>query len=390
MKSFVFVALMTGLCQAFFPETLRGQACTASAMQWVYDAESKSAAGNNAEAANALEKAAGLCVNSCKILTAVGETYAKMGNLRRAARYVDDARSLGCVVSAGLARAAANAPPLVTPAPPPPTPAAGTSDVSFVRQKWALVVGIDRFLHAEVPPLHLSAKDARDFADTLLDPAVGRFQKETVTLLLNEEATVGRIKTEISKIARNARPDDLVVLYFSTHGSSKELDLATEQGKTGYIVAYDTDVQNLYATAFPMDELKRVVDWRFKAGRVVTFLDTCYSGDTVRDGGKGLTLGMIPEDSIAKVAQGKGRVVITSSRSTEQSWECEAYHNSCFTHELLQALREKNGLSTVTELYRQLQLKVPAVVLREKRRSQNPIMQPESGRVEIVIGTPID
>jgi hypothetical protein len=53
-------------------------------------------------------------------------------------------------------------------------------------------------------------------------------------------------------------------------------------------------------------------------------------------------------------------------------------------------MRQNNGLSTITDLYKQLQLTVPEVVMREKKARQNPLMQPENGKLNIVIGTPID
>jgi hypothetical protein len=370
----IFGALLSGV--AFLPYAW-GQACTPRAMQSVYEAQSKLAAGDTAAAAQLLEKAADLCVNSCRVFVAVAETYAKMNNSQLAARYQGFAKSLGCSVTSNLA---------VSSKANDTIPAKD----SYVRQKWALVVGIDHFLHSDIPTLHLSAKDARDFAAALEDPQIGRFRPGTVTLLVNEEATLRRIRSEISKIGKVSRPDDLVVLYFSSHGSSKDMDVAADKGKTGYIVTYDTDVQDLYPTAFSMKELKDVVDSRLNSGRVITFLDTCYSGDTVqRESAKGMEIGL-PESEIARVAQGTGRVVITSSRSNEQSWECETYNNSCFTHQLLEAMRQNNGLSTITDLYKQLQLTVPEVVMREKKARQNPLMQPESGKLNIVIGTPVD
>jgi hypothetical protein len=371
------------ICSLAFSHAAWSQACTPRAMESVYEAQSKLAAGNAIAAAQLLERAADVCVNSCKVFLAIAETYTKMNNPQIAARYQESAKLLGCSVS------------------PSPAAATNTSETagkdsvvsvvkdSYVRQKWALVVGIDHFLHPNIPALHLSAKDARDFAAALENPQVGRFLPGTVTLLVNEDATLQRIRSEINRIGKVARPEDLVILYFSSHGSSKDMDTAADKGKTGYIITYDTDVEDLYPTAFSMKELKDVVDSRLNSGRVITFLDTCYSGDTVRGSSKGMEIGL-PENEIAKVAQGTGRVVITSSRSNELSWECDVYQNSCFTHQLLEAMRQNNGLSTITDIYKQLQLTVPQVVMREKKARQNPLMQPESGKLNIVMGTPID
>ncbi|SRR6266481_591247 len=382
MRSFSIFVYIVVILLPFHSRVVYAQSCTSRAMHLIDDAQITFAAGRTTDAANALENAADQCLNSCDVFLAISHAYANMGNQQRSAKYLAYAGKLGCNPSSVTqsTRAASVAAPA--------SPAVEEMN-SYVRQKWALVVGINTFLHPkEVPTLHVSAKDAQDFADALQDPKIGRFPKQAVKLLLNEEATVENIRTEINRIAVNARPDDLVVLYFSTHGSSADMDAATDQGQTGYIVAYNTDVHNLYATAFPMDELKRVVDLRFKAGRVITFLDTCYSGDALQHGGsKALSVG-ISQDSLARIAQGKGRVVIASSRSNEQSWECN--QNSCFTRQLLEAMRQRDGLSTVTDLYKQLQLNVPTVVMREKHAQQNPVMLPEGGKINIVIGTPVE
>jgi uncharacterized caspase-like protein len=168
------------------------------------------------------------------------------------------------------------------------------------------------------------------------------------------------------------------------------MDVATERGQTGYIVTYDTKIDNLYATAFPMRELQQVVDDRFKSARVVTFLDTCYSGDTMRraPGAKAI-ITTIQGGSIAQVAQGNGRVVIASSQNNERSWESEVYKNSYFTHYLLEAMRASDGNATVTQLFTYLQRFVTPAVRKEKNESQNPIMYPEGKEISIVIGTAI-
>ena len=98
----------------------------------------------------------------------------------------------------------------------------------------------------------------------------------------------------------------------------------------------------------------------------------------------------IPPDSVARIAQGKGRVVIASSRSNERSWESDVYKNSYFTHYLLEAMRKTDGKATVTQLFTYLQRFVPPAVRKEKNESQNPLMHPEGREISVVIGTVIE
>ncbi len=366
----------------------QGQACTSRALLTVERAKLAQAGGDHAAAKKWIDQAKAECVTSFAVMSAISDVYQAMGDAGNAEFYRKYAERLAPK-------------PLVYKQPDSPKPAAAAKpgesvieDKSFVREKWALVVGVGTFRDTErIPALKYAAKDARDFADMLEDPAVGRFRRDGVhvRVLLDKDATVENLKTALNDIAKRARAEDLVVIYISSHGTSAEADAASATGQTGYIVTHETDVQNLYATAFPMDEMKRVVDDRMRAGRVVTFLDTCYSGDTVRQrgGGKALSLGF-SQELVNRIAQGKGRVVITSSRNTEKSWESDRIGNSFFTHYLVEAMRASKGEATVTKLFTYLERNVPEAVKKEKSSSQNPTMSPEGRNIDIVIGTAVE
>lgn len=136
----------------------------------------------------------------------------------------------------------------------------------YVRRRLALVVGIGKFKDPNINQLRFTARDATAVADVLT--SVAKF--DYVKSLTDEEATGYNIRTEVNRLSKMAEPDDLVVVYFSSHGSPDTLDTAG----INYIVTYDTEVNNLYATAYKMDDLLEDIGRRIKAERVVAFLDT--------------------------------------------------------------------------------------------------------------------
>ncbi len=73
----------------------------------------------------------------------------------------------------------------------------------------------------------------------------GNFAPDHIRLLLDEKATQRRIMSELGSkfLARLAKPDDLIFLFFSTHGSPSQMDI---RGKN-YIVAYDSEPEDLFA-----------------------------------------------------------------------------------------------------------------------------------------------
>ncbi len=54
-----------------------------------------------------------------------------------------------------------------------------------------------------------------------------------------------------------------------------------------YLIAYDTDIDDLYTSAIPMQRLAHDIKSRVHCDRVIIFLDACHSGAT-ENGGKGL------------------------------------------------------------------------------------------------------
>ena len=137
-----------------------------------------------------------------------------------------------------------------------------------IKDKWALVVGISQFADKGIN-LKYPAKDATDFYNFLIGP--GHFSKDHVRLLTNEKATRANILATIGDrwLPRVAHPDDLVVVYISSHGSPADLDV----GGVNYIVAHDTDPESLYATGIPIQDLMRIIKARVHCERVVIILD---------------------------------------------------------------------------------------------------------------------
>ncbi|HNH85375.1 MAG TPA: caspase family protein, partial [Acidobacteriota bacterium] len=192
------------------------------------------------------------------------------------------------------------------------------------------------------------------------------------------------IRTALNAIARNALAEDLVVIFLSSHGSPGKADLVGE----GYLVTYDTEIADLYATAFPMRDFTRDVKQRIQAQRKVVFLDTCYSGQANAEGGKGIQMVGELQNQTAQDLCGFGSVVITSSSPHEQSWESPALQNGYFTYFLIQALRQENGYLSIDKVFSFLQDTVPQTVRKEKEATQTPRIMPQPLReaAEIKIG----
>ncbi len=278
----------------------------------------------------------------------------------------------------------------------------------IVREKWALVVGVGQFQYPGVNPLKYTAKDAQDFAALLTNPNYGRFKKANVTLLVNADATTTRIKSEIERLSEVARPEDLVVIYISTHGSPRDLSALD----VNYIVTYDTNPKRLYATSLPMVDVLRDANKMIPAQRVVAFLDTCFSGAATlagaflgegapaassdridgADGSRAMSfVSGVSREMAARVTGGSGggsRVIISASQPSERSWESKELQNGIFTYYLIEALKRNAGMDPINKVFYSLQEQVSQRARLEKQQSQRPMMEPRETNADIRIGVP--
>jgi uncharacterized caspase-like protein len=301
-----------------------------------------------------------------------------------------------------------------TVAAPPVVPSSHPKLAGPVRDKWALVVGIQQFQSPDIPVLHYTRADASALAAALKDSGYGRFAPDHVKLLTDSQATTKGIKAALNLIARTASPDDLVVIYVATHGSPRE----NMVGGVNYLITYDTDpsnIDNLYGSALPMVELDEAVRSRFRANRVVILLDTCHSGGiskgasmqrsaplAMNGGGRGSAIAAalaspsargfkVSAPSAANVEAmepGLGRVIITSSGENQESYESKALGggHGYFTYYLIQDLRADQGLEPVTKLYDTLKDQVAQQAQRDGRPAQTPKLYQSPQVPEIVIG----
>jgi len=248
-----------------------------------------------------------------------------------------------------------------------------------VRDKWALVIGISRFQDESIN-LKYAAKDARDFYNYLVRDA--HFAPDHVKLITDAQATRERIMDELgdSWLPRVANPDDLVLIYISSHGSPSQADVAG----VNYIVTYNTDKNRLYSTGIPVQELSRMVKERVHSQRVVLVLDACHSG-AAKTEGKGIF--RQANFDAAAVAEGTGQMVICSSSPNQISWEGKDYDNGVFTRHLIKSLRGKGEGAPLSEAFASMKDQVQSEVLRDRGQLQTPVMKSkwEGGALNLAV-----
>jgi hypothetical protein len=249
-----------------------------------------------------------------------------------------------------------------------------------IKDKWALIVGISNFVDPSIN-LKYAAKDALDFKDFLIQNA--NFAPDHVRTLIDKEATRERILDEFgdSWLPRVAGPDDLVVVYVSTHGTPAEVDV----GQVNYILAHDTDKNKLFSKGIPMQELCRLIKSRVSCDRVLIVLDTCFSGNTAPTG---KSLNRTGNMSATEVALGTGQLVICSSSTNQRSWESMQYQNGIFTRKLIESLQTNGPKTTLGQAFAALKDKVEDEARRQYGTQQTPCMNGKWSGNELILAVP--
>jgi len=235
-----------------------------------------------------------------------------------------------------------------------------------ITDKWALVVGISKFNRSNLN-LKYAAKDADDFKQFLVDKC--HFAPDHILSLENEKATKDNIMEVLgdSWLPRVAIESDLVVIFFSSHGSPSDMDVAG----VNYVVAHDTNPDKLFTTGISIQNLANTIKERVKAKRVLIILDACHSG------GASSSKGLIRTANVdaAQIAQGTGHAVICSSAKSESSWESKNYKNGVFTHTLIESFQTNGSNTKLSEAFGKLKTGVQSQVAAERGVSQTPVLE---------------
>jgi hypothetical protein len=263
--------------------------------------------------------------------------------------------------------------------------AAATPGPAPGHDRWAVVIGVGAYDSPGIPRLRYTVADAQVFAQTLIERA--GFRKEQVLLLTDKTErppTLRNVKWALGDfLARSAKKDDTVVIFFAGHGAPEVDPRGIERdGLAKYLVPSDAEPDSLYASALAMDEIQTIFG-RIEAERVVMFLDTCYSGAA---GGRTFAAKRtratnVDDLFLERLTRAKGRAIITASRPAEVSIELPDLGHGIFTYYVVRALQgaadlDRDGVVTLQELYQYVEQEVS----RKSRAvggNQHPVMKGE-------------
>jgi uncharacterized caspase-like protein len=170
----------------------------------------------------------------------------------------------------------------------------------------ALLVGIGAYQDPDVPRLAGTAHDVAALRDVL--QRRWGFRAGDIRSLLDGQATKARILAELDDLARRGSPGDEVLIYFSGHGSSRldaGLDSAPVPHGSGALIAHDFSAdparmargEGLVIGRHYL--VPRILALEAAGRRLWVVMDTCYSGQAVREATGATRRSELPKRAIA-------------------------------------------------------------------------------------------
>jgi hypothetical protein len=193
---------------------------------------------------------------------------------------------------------------------------------------YVLAIGVSKYEDKNLT-LQFAAKDAKDFAESLLKEKGGLYRDVVVKVLIDEKATRDEIIDGFEWISKETTSKDVAIVFLAGHGIN-------DSGGVYYFLPVNTDLEKLRRTGVPFTEMKNTV--ASLAGKTILFIDTCHAGNVM--GARAVApdiTGVVNELTSAE----NGAVVFASSTGRQYSFEDVTWGNGAFTKALVEGIEGK-------------------------------------------------
>jgi len=233
-------------------------------------------------------------------------------------------------------------------------------------KKTALLIGMSQY-QPGLSPLPGAVRDMAAMQRVLQHPDMGGFDE--VKILANPD--VQQMQEAIEALFSSCVKEDLTLLFFSGHG------IKDDRGRLYFATPLTRKNSNgdlVKATAVPASFVQDIMS-QSRCNRQVVILDCCFSGAFA----EGMTA---KDDGVVDVQSqlgGEGRAVLTSSTSTQYSFEEQGAELSVYTRFIVEGIEtgiadtDNDGFIAVDELHD---------YARKKVQDTSPAMKPKIYAVE--------
>ncbi len=217
--------------------------------------------------------------------------------------------------------------------------------------KVALLIGVSTY-QPGLSPLPSAEKDVQELQRVLQTQEMGGFEK--VKSIVNPDPL--QMQREIEGLFGDRNKDDLVLLFFSGHG------IKDDSGKLYFATSLTQKTPKgelIKSTAVPASFVHEIMG-NSRSKRQVLMLDCCFSGAFA----EGMTAKDDGRVDVLQQLGGEGRAVLTSSTSSQYSFEQQGSDLSVYTRYLIEGIetgaadQDNDGDVSIDELHEYAKRKV--------------------------------
>lgn len=235
---------------------------------------------------------------------------------------------------------------------------------------YALIIGVDYKQKTKSV-----LKDAQSIYNILTDEELCGYKEDNISLLLDGDATMNRILSELDNIVEKTNENSSFLMYYSGHGGY-------EQG-ISYLCPHDKILSN--SNYVSGQEIRERLS-KMKSKKIFMLFDCCHSGsffdgkdDIISETiSKNVKQKVLHKDSTLEglaqeIDDERGMVILASSQASELSWGDE--NDSVFTTCLKEAFKATNKHFFADEFVRTVETvnyvfeRTPELIEKLKQRS---------------------
>ena len=205
-----------------------------------------------------------------------------------------------------------------------------------IRERWALLVGIDHYTDPGFAPLNFCVNDVVALQQLLAGVGYHVIALHDQVAESHRKPTKDNIEAELVAICRAVGPDDLLWVHFAGHGQiiAGQPVLITQQARA----------QTLLSSGLPLQKVEEQLK-ASPAGRLIITLDACHAGVEVGRSGSD------PEFNHRVYDLARGFALIAASTAQQKAQEWREKEHGVFTYYLLEGLSgeaDRTGKQFVT------------------------------------------
>jgi TonB family protein len=257
-----------------------------------------------------------------------------------------------------------------------------------LRDKWALVLGCNRFTDPQIASMKFASKNAADIARILKDQDIGRFAPDHVLLLNGPDATNAAAKQAIDEwLLKKALPNDFILIYISSRIFA---------GPDGMPMICTSDTKNNQPeTALNLYETLRAIKQRTRSEHIICMIDTQPQGEVPDPKAEKGT------DKDKAKADGKrdlkwlattGVTVFGANELFKPSFDDQSMLQSRFAHFFVEGMKQSAGAAPFYEVAEFVFQNVKQDAAKASGQEQSPslvLSNPQSVTASIPLGIPL-